>query len=74
MGITRARRSANNKCGRKCSPDRTEVLAPDVDPVNAESVRIFDERYPRVKNDADDVRRTAERLARAVGSPHEATR
>ena len=74
MGFIRARRSANHKGRREWSPGGTEVLAADVDPVNAESVRICDEWHPRVKNDAVDVRRTAERLARAVGLPHVPTR
>src|ERR671910_190415 len=41
MGFTRAWRYANHKSGRKCSPDRSEVLPPDVAPVKAESARIF---------------------------------
>lgn len=53
MGFTRARRYANHKSGRKWSPDRTEVLPPDVDLVKAESARIFYERYRQARDDPD---------------------
>jgi hypothetical protein len=53
MGFTRARRYANHKSGRKWSPDRSEVLPRDVDPVEAESARIFYARYERAKDDPD---------------------
>jgi hypothetical protein len=67
MGFTRARRYANHKSGRKWSPDRTEVLPPDVDPVKAESARIFYKRYHRAKTDPDYLRRKAEHNARIAG-------
>jgi len=64
MGFTRARRYANHKSGRKWSPDRTETLPPDVDPVKAESARIFYERYLQVRSDPDYRRMKAEHQAR----------
>ena len=51
MGFTRARRYANHKSGRKWSPDREEVLPPDVDPVKAEAAAIFYEVYHQVRED-----------------------
>ena len=45
MGFTRARRYANHKSGRKWSPDRSAVLAPEIDPIKAESANIFYARY-----------------------------
>ncbi|HWK81725.1 MAG TPA: DUF4385 domain-containing protein [Thermomicrobiales bacterium] len=51
MGFTRARRYANHRSGRKWSPDRSEVLPPDVDPVKAESAAIFYEAYVRARDD-----------------------
>lgn len=51
MGFTRARRYANHKSGRKWSPDRSEVLPRDVDPVKAESARIFYDVYVRARED-----------------------
>ena len=48
MGFTRARRYANHKSGRKWSPDRSEVLPPDVDSEKAESAAIFYEAYRSV--------------------------
>jgi len=56
MGFTRARRYANHKSGRKWSPDRGEVLPPDVDPVKAESARIFYVRYREAREDSAYVR------------------
>jgi hypothetical protein len=51
MGFTRARRYANHRSGRKWSPDRSEVLPPDVDPVKAECAAIFYEAYVRARED-----------------------
>lgn len=51
MGFTRARRYANHKSGRKWSPDRTEVLPPDVDPIKAESATIFYTYYRKAAED-----------------------
>ncbi|MBA2755565.1 MAG: DUF4385 domain-containing protein [Chloroflexia bacterium] len=51
MGVTRSRRYANHKSGRKWSPDHSEVLPPDIDPVKAECARIFFERYERARDD-----------------------
>lgn len=64
MGFTRARRYANHKSGRKWSPDRSEVLPLDVDPVKAESARIFYERYRQARDDPEYRRLKAEHLAR----------
>ena len=64
MGFTRARRYANHKSGRKWSPDRTEVLPPNIDPVKAESARIFYARYRQARDDADYQRLKAAHLAR----------
>ena len=59
MGFTRARRYANHKSGRKWSPDRSEVLPQEVDPVKAESARIFYDVYVRAREDPvyQDMRR-----------------
>lgn len=62
MGFTRARRYANHKSGRKWSPDRSEALPLDVDPVKAESARIFYEVYAAVKNDPNYLRMKSEFL------------
>ena len=62
MGFTRARRYANHKSGRKWSPDRSEVLPLDVDPVKAESARIFYEVYAAAKDDANYLRMKSEFL------------
>jgi hypothetical protein len=64
MGFTRARRYANHKSGRKWSPDRSETLPLDVDPVKAESAQIFYARYARAKNDPDYLRMKDEDQAR----------
>lgn len=53
MGFTRARRYANHRSGRKWSPDHTEVLPPDVDPVKAESAQIFYEAYVQAREDPE---------------------
>ena len=69
MGFTRARRYANHRSGRKWSPDRTEVLPQDVDPVKAESARIFYARYERAKNDPDYLRMREAHNARVAEQP-----
>lgn len=51
MGITRARRYANHKSGRKYKKGTREVLPVEVDEVKAESARIFSEKYYLAKND-----------------------
>ncbi len=51
MGFTRARRYANHKSGRKWSPAHEEVLPLDVDPVKAESAKIFYARYVETRED-----------------------
>src|SRR5690554_5173529 len=64
MGYTRSRRYANHKSGRKWSPDRSEVLPIDADPIKAESARIFYETYRKVKDDPDYLRMKDEHIAR----------
>ncbi len=64
MGFTRARRYANHKSGRKWSPERSEVLPLDIDPVKAESAAIFHEVYVRAKEDPLYQRLKADHLAR----------
>ncbi len=64
MGFTRARRYANHKSGRKWSPDRTEVLPLDIDPIKAESARIFYERYRQARDDPEYQRMKGEHVAR----------
>jgi len=64
MGFTRARRYANHKSGRKWSPDKTEVLPLDIDPVKAESAAIFHEVYVRARKDPDYQRLKADHLSR----------
>ncbi len=66
MGFTRSRRYANHKSGRKWSPDRSETLPPDVDPVKAESARIFYERYVQARSDPDYQRMKADHQAPAT--------
>jgi len=63
MGFTRARRYANHKSGRKWSPDRAEVLPVELDPIKAESARVFYARYERAKNDPDYLRMKEEHTA-----------
>ncbi len=63
MGFTRARRYANHKSGRKWSPDKSVVLPDDVDPVKAESARIFYTAYAAVKDHPDYLRMKAGHLA-----------
>ncbi len=64
MGFTRARRYANHKSGRKWSPDRSEVLPRDVDPVKAEAAAIFYHVYVRAREDPEYQRLKAEHLER----------
>lgn len=70
MGFTRARRYANHKSGRKWSPDRSEVLPRDVDPVKAEAAAIFYDVYVRTREDPEYVRMKADHLARDPVTPH----
>jgi hypothetical protein len=53
MGITRARRYANHKSGRKYKEGTKEILPLEEDLVKAESARIFSEKYYLAKNDED---------------------
>lgn len=66
MGITRSRRYANHKGGKKYdgpvpadkkgqsgAHGRKELPRSEEDPAKAESARIFQEKYLRVKNDED---------------------
>lgn len=64
MGFTRSRRYANHKSGRKWSPDRTEVLPLDVDPVKAECAQIFYAAYVSARDDADYQRMRQEHIER----------
>ncbi len=64
MGFTRARRYANHKGGRKWSPDRSEVLPRDIDPVKAEAAAIFYDVYVRAREDPEYQRLKADHLAR----------
>ena len=63
MGFTRSRRYANHRSGRKWSPDKSKVLPDDVDPVKAESARIFYAAYVAVKDHPDYLRLKAAHLA-----------
>lgn len=63
MGFTRSRRYANHRSGRKWSPDKSTVLPDDVDPVKAESARIFYAAYVAAKDDPDYLRLKAAHLA-----------
>lgn len=51
MGITRARRYANHKSGRKYKKGTREVLPIEEDLEKAESAKIFSEKYYLAKND-----------------------
>lgn len=53
MGITRARRYANHKSGRKYKEGTKEVLPIEEDRIKAESAKIFQEKYYLAKNDED---------------------
>lgn len=52
MGITRARRYANHRSGRKYDKETGVELPKDEDPEKAESAKIFQEKYYLAKNDA----------------------
>jgi len=77
MGITRSRRYANHKGGKKYDgavPDdtkgqsgahgRKELPRSPEDPIKAESARIFQEKYYLVKNDPDYIRLAQEHRAK----------
>jgi hypothetical protein len=77
MGITRSRRYANHKGGKKYDgpvpPDkkgqsgahgRRELPKSPEDPLKAESARIFQEKYLLAKNDADYIRMAQEHRAK----------
>lgn len=51
MGITRARRYANHKSGRKYKKGTKEILPVEEDEMKAESARIFQEKYYLAKRD-----------------------
>jgi hypothetical protein len=68
MGWTRARRYANHRSGRKYAAGSREVLPRDVDPVKAESARIFYERYVAAREDPVYKRMKAEHVARTSGA------
>ena len=51
MGITRSRRYANHKSGRKYDKKTGEELPKDVDEEKAESAKVFQEVYYQAKND-----------------------
>ena len=53
MGITRARRYANHKSGRKYKAGTKEVLPVVEDEIKAESARIFQKAFYLAKNDAE---------------------
>lgn len=63
MGFTRALRYANHKSGRKWSPDRSEVLHREVDPVKAESALIFHTFYRKAAEDPAYIARKAAHIA-----------
>lgn len=51
MGITRARRYANHKSGRKYDKKTGKELPKEEDPIKAESARVFQKLYYKAKND-----------------------
>ncbi len=51
MGITRARRYANHKSGRKYKKGTKEILPVEVDLEKAESAKVFSVKYYLAKND-----------------------
>jgi hypothetical protein len=80
MGITRSRRYANHKGGKKYdgpvpadkkgqsgAHGRKELPKSEEDPIKAESARIFAEKYNLVKTDEDYIRMTAEHRAKHEG-------
>lgn len=64
MGITRARRYANHKSGRKYKPGTKEVLPVVEDEAKAESAKIFQEKYYLAKRDAEYQRLLSEHRAK----------
>ena len=77
MGITRSRRYANQKGGKKYdgpvpldkkgqsgAHDRAELPKSEEDPIKAECARIFQEKYLLAKNDETYLRLTAEHRAK----------
>ncbi len=85
MGITRSRRYANHKGGKKYdgpvpldkrgqsgAHGRAELPKGEEDPIKAECARIFQEKYLLAKNDETYLRLTAEHRARYENdSPNE---
>jgi hypothetical protein len=67
MGFTRSRRYANHRSGRKWSPDRSEVLPLDIDPVKAECAQIFYSAYVQVRDDEEYQRLKQEHIDRYAG-------
>ncbi len=63
MGVTRSRRYANHRSGRKYAPDGS-VLPPDPDPVKAASAREFMTVLERVNADPAYLVAKADHLAR----------
>ena len=77
MGITRSRRYANHKGGKKYdgpvpldkkgqsgAHGRAELPKSEEDPIKAECARIFQEKYLLAKNDETYIRLTAEHRAK----------
>jgi hypothetical protein len=77
MGITRSRRYANHKGGKKYdgpvpadkkgqsgAHGRKELPKSEEDPIKAESARIFQEKYLLAKNDEDYIRLKEEHRAK----------
>lgn len=77
MGITRSRRYANHKGGKKYdgpvpldkkgqsgAHGRQELPKSEEDPIKAESARIFQEKYLLAKNDEEYIRLTQEHRAK----------
>lgn len=59
MGYTRSRRYANHKSGRKYDADGN-VKELETDSVKAESARIFKEKWDKVREDAEYLKRKKE--------------
>jgi len=82
MGITRSRRYANHRGGKKYDgpvPDdkkgqsgahgRAELPRDEEDPIKAESARIFGEKYLLAKNDEDYIHMAARHRELYAGEP-----
>jgi hypothetical protein len=69
MGWTRARRYANHRSGRKWSATGDQELPDDVDPIKAESARIFFEVYTQARTDTDYLTMKDEHRRRYESSP-----